>query len=414
MVKYGSGDALEEDLLLDFLGGLPNLERVGKRRAFKNKYGGLAQHLVFKTLNPPPSSSAKILWHGTTYQCLEDILSDGFKNPFDKTRTFQEFIEPGIYLADELTAGGAMWHACSTRFSFAEDNRLTFARIVLKVGCVGQPMCKPRLYGDCYQHVYDAAKTTVHEVHVFRGLGFYTRGDHFFPSIAPDVKLGAPVTVIEEDFKPSFGGRWGCELETNVADGATHWDKASLSQTTPIVNVAQPSFAKTRGDDDWRSWQTTPTVDVAQPLRETIGGNVSGTCGADDWVSSDCISSSVGVRPPPPPPEIEWEEFIYNDLPNNRRVPFYHHRKTGVRQWEKPAQPFVQRGAATAGSNVGADWGADDELKEWVTGDRWSWDINLRCNACDAVKPVGQFSKASQKYGRSLRKCKECNTRTLV
>ena len=31
------------------------------------------------------------------------------------------------------------------------------------------------------------------------------------------------------------------------------------------------------------------------------------------------------------------------------------------------------------------------EVKEWVVGEKWPWDVNLRCNVCNSVKPTSEF-----------------------
>ncbi len=92
MVKYQDGTIAANDLLLDFISSLPNLESVGEYRLLGNKFGGFAQHFKFKTtLERTPTGTD--FWHGTTFQCLPDILRDGLRNPYDMSRTFQEFKE---------------------------------------------------------------------------------------------------------------------------------------------------------------------------------------------------------------------------------------------------------------------------------------------------------------------------------
>ncbi len=49
MVKYADGSIDSADLLMSFLGSLPNLEVEGLVRLMRNKHGALAQHFVFQT-----------------------------------------------------------------------------------------------------------------------------------------------------------------------------------------------------------------------------------------------------------------------------------------------------------------------------------------------------------------------------
>ncbi len=239
MVKHESGAIGVQDLLLNFIGGLANVEREGLVRVIRNKFGSPAQHIVFKTTIPCADGGVDY-WHGTTYQSVPDIMVQGLKNPFDTTGTFQEFKEAacfirttlracneptcthtvscaylrafpwyprhtraapvynesghpcgsawdgwrqaGIYVADRLTMGGALWHAVSTRFSLGEDTSVPFSRIVLKVSCSGRPIAR-RTYGDCMQLVFDEEQVRIKEIHVFRGLGFNNKGEHFFASV---------------------------------------------------------------------------------------------------------------------------------------------------------------------------------------------------------------------------------------
>ena len=52
--------------------------------------------------------------------------------------------------------------------------------------------------------------------------------------------------------------------------------------------------------------------------------------------------------PPPVPPPITWVEYMYDDVPNKRKVPYYACTTTGKTQWEKPNQPFVAFQSQTA------------------------------------------------------------------
>ncbi len=92
MGKYADGSIDSADLLMNFIGSLPNLETESLARLMRNKHGTLAQHFIFQT-TATCAPDAVNDWHGTTYHCLRDILSAGLKNPYDMTRTFQEFIE---------------------------------------------------------------------------------------------------------------------------------------------------------------------------------------------------------------------------------------------------------------------------------------------------------------------------------
>ena len=176
MVKYPTGNVEADDLLLSYAASLQNLETTGARRFLRNRHGRRAEHIVFRT-TLPHTGDVNLFWHGTTFHCLPDILADGLKNPFDKTNTFQEYIEPGVYVADTLTRGGAMWHGIATRFSPTEDHRVPFTRIVLRLACSGKHIAK-RSYGDCDQLVFDASVIVVKEVHFFRGLAFVNKGEH--------------------------------------------------------------------------------------------------------------------------------------------------------------------------------------------------------------------------------------------
>ncbi len=219
MVKYADGSVDASDLLMAFVGSMPNLEPEGLVRLMGKKNGTLGQHFVFQTTLPCPADAVNY-WHGTTYHCLRDILTVGLKNPYDMTRTFQEFKEvhitqspahplfdqqtymtwnilvshgahfesrvrvgrrtrscgvlvarvleqAGIYVADKLTRGGAFWHAIPTRFAAEDDARVPYTRVVLKVACRGQPMAR-RSYGDCDQLVFDESQVVVREVHPCR------------------------------------------------------------------------------------------------------------------------------------------------------------------------------------------------------------------------------------------------------
>ena len=116
MVKWQQGNVSTPDMLMRFVASLPNLSRTGHKHVYRAPSGHWVEHIVFDTCMPTAPWSASY-WHGTTFHCLADILRHGLKNPFDQK--LQEFTDVGIYVADELTWGGAFYHGVATRFSAA-------------------------------------------------------------------------------------------------------------------------------------------------------------------------------------------------------------------------------------------------------------------------------------------------------
>ncbi|MCP4243044.1 MAG: hypothetical protein GY772_21025, partial [bacterium] len=78
---------------------------------------------------------------------------------------------------------------------------MPYTRVVLRPACVGEPIAA-RSYGDCFQYVYDASRVTVKEVHFFRGLGFFTKGEHYFNCVgsAGDAWIQEPARIVIVDF----------------------------------------------------------------------------------------------------------------------------------------------------------------------------------------------------------------------
>ncbi|MCP4241701.1 MAG: hypothetical protein GY772_14170, partial [bacterium] len=104
-------------------------------------------------------------------------------------------------MTDKLTRGGALWHGVSTRFTVAGDDAVPYTRVVLRLSCIGEPIAA-RSYGDCFQYVCDASRVTVKEVHFFRGLGFFTKGEHYFDCVgsAGEAWIQEPVRIVDVDF----------------------------------------------------------------------------------------------------------------------------------------------------------------------------------------------------------------------
>ena len=150
-----------------------------------NKHGCAAEHIIFRTTQRFKDGAGEPVghyWHGTTFHCLHDILTVGMQDPWDKS--IQDFTDVGIYVSARLTVGGALYHACPTRFvrNVAQAGRVPPTRIVLKVLCRGAPK-KQRRYGDCTQAIFPAADVVVEELHFFRGVGFWPQGEHYFSCV---------------------------------------------------------------------------------------------------------------------------------------------------------------------------------------------------------------------------------------
>ena len=241
MTKYSIGDVNVADLLLPWISSLPNLQRPGTRYSMLNKFGDVAEHYVFRTTHECLVGGVE-RWHGTVPHCIRSILMNGMQNPFDSAGTFQEFREPGIYTADVLTETGALHHATSVRFALTPQAAIPYTRLVLKLVCYGSPIAQ-RSYGDCSQIVYDAANVVVKEVHCFRGLGFYNKGDHHFDCLdgslvleAEQFRALAPQPVIDGDLY---------EDAAPISPGLRHMARAPMQLAeNPDVN-SQPDSKKT-------------------------------------------------------------------------------------------------------------------------------------------------------------------------
>ena len=111
---------------------------------------------------------------------------------------------------------------------------------------------------------------------------------------------------------------------------------------------------------------------------------------------------------------LQFEEHVYVDPVTNAARAFYFDVVNRTSQWAKP-EHFIPR---TTEQKVKAkpehfipratEQEVKAEVKEWVVGEKWSWDVNLRCNVCNSVKPISEFCRSSQTYACSFRKCRAC------
>jgi len=376
MTKNADGDVVNPDLLLSWVATLPNLQETGVRRLLRNKHGAIAEHYIFKTKNGcPPESVSR--WHGTCPHCVHAILQSGLANPYDTSRQYQDFIEAGIYTTDRLTKSGALWHATPTRFTPFPDDQVPHTRTVLKVACRGRPIAQ-RSYGDCLQVIYDASHVVVMEIHCFRGLGFYDKGDKLFDCL--DGALAQQLEGIQTTRPKPFTDVDVYNEDDYIVDTAVF---VPLHDTyKPKVAWETPKVAS----EDWSEWEKTISPKVAWETPTVASG---------DWSAWEKTMY----------PKVAWETPTV--------------ASGDWSAWEKTVAPKVAWEIPHAVSSDWSDWDkpvietniekkVDEKLVEWMPGDKWSWDINFRCHLCHIVQPLKHFPKSAQKYAQRDRKCKAC------
>jgi len=170
--RHGQWDINQFDLLEHFLSTLP---RPSHRcdSIVDNKHGDGAQ--LSKLVYRRPATSSPLLYHGTTYRGLRDILQHGLVESSDPT--IHEFTTPGIYVADDIRCS-LYYHATATKMLPRHEavHSTPYVRFLLRV----EALCKPRKvssYGYGKQLVFPAGGVRVCELHVYRGWHFIDAGE---------------------------------------------------------------------------------------------------------------------------------------------------------------------------------------------------------------------------------------------
>ena len=119
-----------QDGLSFYLARLPTPIKPAEHHHIKNTKGGKAEmwKLTYVDVQTPDD---ELLYHGTTYLGLADILSQGLRPSSDPA--VHEFTVPGIYCADRRSCS-LYYHATATRFTGEDCPEDTpYVRFVLRV-----------------------------------------------------------------------------------------------------------------------------------------------------------------------------------------------------------------------------------------------------------------------------------------
>jgi len=364
MKKQSEWDLQAYDLLGAFINTLAEPLAISKQN-IKNRKGGNAEVIILKYkegdyLDSVHGNSRRI-YHGTHLAAARSVLREGYFRDSEDA-ALHEFSLAGVY-----TTTDAFETLEPYAISVALTSAWSWTTPWVKCVFVLQPRAAFPLRKRHTEEVYRGQDLEILELHLLRGYDFKTAAGKWevFSQADADSISSLPNEVNFENF--GWQHPWDSFPATSITDLSVNpW-----TPTLPDASVPPPVSVDPWG---WEPWGSSPATSMA------------------DWSVNSTESKCQGVaaRIPPPPPPPQFEEHVCIDPVTNATRSFYFDVINRTSQWEKP-EKIIPRA-----------------VKEWVVGEKWSWDVSLRCNVCNSVKPISEFYRSSQKYDCSFRKCRAC------